>query len=533
MEQHTEGFEKKTKITKRLYFGLYSLLVLIGLSVSIFVLLYIAQQKLVALGEIRFQANLLAGQLRQSSDDLTRLVRTYAATGNKKFEQQFYDVLAIRDGKKPRPIHYDRIYWDFLSVENGKPPYPSGKAVSLKELMKEAGFTEREFSLLAASQKESNQLVELEQTAMNAMKGITTGEFEEIPNDTSGQQVAIKILFGERYHQSKTDIMQYINMFLEELENRTSAEFSHQASRFQVFLFSEISTFALIICIVAFLIRTSKQYHTGRLSILKTTIKDRATELSIINERLVRKESFAVIGRISGSIAHDIRHPLATIKNSAYFLNKTLKEPDEKTKKHLKLIDSEINHADDIITGITRLAKTKKPEQSKANINKFIKEYFSESPLPEHIKLLTKFDRESLDIMIDPLRFKQVFTNLASNAVRAMPEEGTLTVKARLVRREEIEVKSSESGVLSEEEKESEHNGDFVEISFSDTGCGIEKEVLGKIFEPFYTTRDTGMGLGMSIVKDIVELNGGNITVESEEEKGSTFKIVFPAINDL
>ncbi len=109
MEQHTEGFEKKTKITKRLYFGLYSLLVLIGLSASIFVLLYIAQQKLVALGEIRFQSNLLADQLRQSSDDLTRLVRTYAATGNKKFKQQFYDVLAIRDGKKPRPIHYDRI----------------------------------------------------------------------------------------------------------------------------------------------------------------------------------------------------------------------------------------------------------------------------------------------------------------------------------------------------------------------------------------------------------------------------------------
>ncbi len=279
MEQTTASFEINNKKTKLIYIGLCSLLVLIGLSICLFVLLYVAQQRLAALGEIRDQSDMLANRLHQSSDDLTRLVRTYAVTGNKKFEQQFWDVLAIRDGVKPRPLHYERIYWDFLSVENGKPPYPLGKAVSLVKLMKAAGFTERELSMLAEAQRNSDQLVKLEQVAMNAINGITTGESEEIPNDTSGQQVAIRILFGERYHQAKIEIMRHINMFLEELDNRTSTEFVHQASRLQILLFSQISTFTLIICVVAFLMRISKQYHAGMVSTLNSTVKARTQEL--------------------------------------------------------------------------------------------------------------------------------------------------------------------------------------------------------------------------------------------------------------
>ncbi len=234
-------------------------------------------------------------------------------------------------------------------------------------------------------------------------------------------------------------------------------------------------------------------------------------------EELVRKEKFATIGRISGSIAHDVRHPLATIKNSAYFLNMTLKDPNEKTKKHLKLIDSEVAHANEIITSLMRLSELKKPEKSKTNISEFVREYFSEFPLPEHIKLVTEVDNKYPDILVDQSHLKQVFTNLASNAVQAMPEDGKLIVKTRRVRPS-----------ASAESQECE--GDFVEISFADTGSGIRKDTLDKVFEPFYTTKTKGIGLGLSIVNDIITANDGNITVESEEGKGSTFKMMFQGI---
>ncbi len=242
-------------------------------------------------------------------------------------------------------------------------------------------------------------------------------------------------------------------------------------------------------------------------------------------EELVREEKFATIGRISGSIAHDVRHPLATIKNSAYFLNMTLKDPDEKTKKHLKLIDGEIARANEIIEGLMRLSKFKKIEKSRTNINDLVNEFISEFPLPKRIKLTTGLDNECTDIMVDGLQLRQVFANIASNAVHAIPEDGTLTVKTR-------RVLSSELGVQSEEGKDSKLKGDFVEISFENNGVSMKKETMERIFEPFFTTKSKGMGLGMSIVKKIIASNNGNISVESEEGKGSTFKIVFPAVRD-
>jgi len=230
------------------------------------------------------------------------------------------------------------------------------------------------------------------------------------------------------------------------------------------------------------------------------------------------RDKFAVIGRISGSIAHDIRHPLATIKNSSYFLNITLKDLDEKAKKHLRLIDSEVTQANEIVTALMRLSESKVPEKGRLNINEYIKDFLTEFSLPERINFAVELDNECPEIMVDRLQLKQVFNNIVTNAVHAIPEEGTLTVKTRSVQSEEFSVRSSEK------------EGDFVGISFEDTGGGMKKEIMGNIFEPFFTTKGKGVGLGLSIVKDIITSNDGNISVVSEEGKGTTFRVKFPAM---
>ena len=267
---------------------------------------------------------------------------------------------------------------------------------------------------------------------------------------------------------------------------------------------------------------TSSNDEIGQLANSFNTMVD---SLKQAQDELVKKEKFATIGRISGSIAHDIRHPLATIKNSAYYLNMTLKDPNEKTKKHLKLIDSEVIRANEIITSLMRLSELKKPVKSRININEFVNVFFSQFPLPEHIKLVTEIDNQCSDILVDPSHLKQIFTNLESNAVKAMPTIGTINVKAR-------SVLSSEPEVCLPTSQEKEIKGYFVKISFSDTGSGIRKDVLDNVFEPFYTTRSKGVGLGLSIVRDIVTSNGGTISVESKEGNGSTFTIVFPGVKD-
>ncbi|MCP4375105.1 MAG: response regulator [bacterium] len=165
----------------------------------------------------------LADQLRHSSDDLTRMVRTYAATGDSRYEQYFYTILNIRDGKVPRPEHYNRIFWDFKVAEETPFRNEDGKKKSLNALMKDAGFAAGEFDLLAEAKRRSDTLVRMEEVAMNAMKGRfkdSKGAFTIIKDPD--RELAMQILFSKEYHQAKNDIMEPINKFLIVSENRTS-----------------------------------------------------------------------------------------------------------------------------------------------------------------------------------------------------------------------------------------------------------------------------------------------------------------------
>ena len=173
--------------------------------------------------ETRFQSYLLADELRQSSDDLTRLARTYVVTGDASYEQQYMDILDIRNGKKPRPEHYERIYWDFVAA--GMPvPASTGPSVPLAELMRKAGFSEQEFAKLQEAQANSDGLVKTEVIAMNAVKGLFddgSGNFtKKGPPDL---EMARTIMHDVQYHRNKGKIMQPVNEFLTLLDQRTSA----------------------------------------------------------------------------------------------------------------------------------------------------------------------------------------------------------------------------------------------------------------------------------------------------------------------
>ena len=173
--------------------------------------------------DLRYRSYLLADELRQSSDDLTRLARTYAVTGDAKYEKQYFDILDIRNGKKPRPEHYERIYWDFVAAGIDK-PQPDGATASLQALMKEAGFSEQEFAKLEEAQNNSDALVKNETIAMNAVKGLFddgTGQFTK--KGDPDLELARKLTHDENYHKYKAQIMKPVDEFLELLDKRTSA----------------------------------------------------------------------------------------------------------------------------------------------------------------------------------------------------------------------------------------------------------------------------------------------------------------------
>ncbi|WP_085640106.1 MULTISPECIES: methyl-accepting chemotaxis protein [unclassified Pseudomonas] len=172
--------------------------------------------------ERRYQSYLLADELRQSSDDLTRLGRTYVVTANPEYEREYLQILDIRNGKAPRPEDYHRIYWDFVAAGNAQ-PRPDGEAVALETLMKRDGFTDDEFAKLKEAQANSDKLVQLEVQAMNAVKGkFVDAQGNYTVNGEPDLALARTLVHSPQYHAFKAQIMKPVDEFFGLMEGRTS-----------------------------------------------------------------------------------------------------------------------------------------------------------------------------------------------------------------------------------------------------------------------------------------------------------------------
>lgn len=200
--------------------GVLLLMAVAGLTAS--TLFYVRfSDELEAAQRNRYQSYLLADELRQSSDDLTRLARTYVVTGDAAYEAQYFDILAIRDGKKPRPEAYNRIYWDFVAAGDAA-PRPGGETASLLDLMRRSGFTEAEFAKLEEAKNNSDGLVNLEVEAMNAVKGLFKDDGGEYSIERSPDfEHARALMHSQDYHKFKAQIMRPVDAFYMLLEERT------------------------------------------------------------------------------------------------------------------------------------------------------------------------------------------------------------------------------------------------------------------------------------------------------------------------
>lgn len=204
----------------------------------------------------------LADQLRQSSDDLTRMVRSYVVTQDDAFAGRFYTILEIRDGKAPRPAGYERIFWDF-EVAGERPPHVEEReAISLRRLMEQTGFSGEELQLLAEAKRRSDRLVEIEETAMNALRGRfrdRRGEFTVVGEPD--RELALQLLFDKDYHQAKSAIMRPIDEVLRRVDDRTSTALAvAQGERASLESTSNVLLGSLLVGLTLFIL-TGWRYH--------------------------------------------------------------------------------------------------------------------------------------------------------------------------------------------------------------------------------------------------------------------------------
>ncbi len=170
----------------------------------------------------RYASYLLADELRQSSDDLTRLARTYVLTGDDKYERFYNHILDIRNGQRARPQQYQRIYWDFYTVEGKPPRADSTSKMALLELMQQQGFTAAELDKLAEANRNSDALVDTEVVAMNAVKGLVRDASGKFVKGQPDMQQMIRLMHDDSYHSNKASIMRPIDEFFAMMDQRTA-----------------------------------------------------------------------------------------------------------------------------------------------------------------------------------------------------------------------------------------------------------------------------------------------------------------------
>lgn len=223
-------------------------------------------------------------------------------------------------------------------------------------------------------------------------------------------------------------------------------------------------------------------------------------QLRSLQERLAWTEKLAAMGKVAGIIGHEFRNQLGVIRNSVYFIKMKLPDKDEKIKRHLDILEQEVREADRIVENILTFSRRKQPELRNVDLENLLLSMANKMRIPSGVIVTYQIAADLPNIQADDLQLSRVFMNIILNASEAMGGRGELIIKAQA-------------------------ENEYINLTFKDSGPGIKEEDKKHIFEPFFSTKPQGTGLGLATSKVIIEAHGGNIDIESSPGAGAAVKI--------
>jgi two-component system, NtrC family, sensor histidine kinase HydH len=236
---------------------------------------------------------------------------------------------------------------------------------------------------------------------------------------------------------------------------------------------------------------------------LEAMVEARTRDLERAQEQLVRREKLAFLGQMAGSVGHELRNPLAVIGNAATLLSYTLHDADPMVQDYINQISSQVERSSKIIRDLLNLARTGQAFRIPTPPRALLGQVLAQAAVPAAVVVHTDVPEMLPPLLIDPQQIELVLNNLVLNACEAMPNGGRLTVSAR-------------------------QEGARVGLAIADTGYGISPENMTKLFEPLFTTKPRGIGLGLAVCHNLTQLNLGDIKVASEVGQGTTVTVWLP-----
>lgn len=251
---------------------------------------------------------------------------------------------------------------------------------------------------------------------------------------------------------------------------------------------------------------------------LEQKVEERTRALMEAQEELLRREKLSMLGIVAANVGNELRNPLGVMSNAVFFLKSQLTDADESVKEYLEIIRQEIDGSQRILSDFIDFFCTNKPKVQEVLLDELIHRSLAECVVPASIPVSVELPERLPAVKVDPSQMRQVFQNLITNAVQAMSEGGALRVSV------------GGAGTTREWSLQNpkQKTGECIEICVADSGVGISQENRDRIFQPLFSTKSRGIGLGLPISKNLTEANGGWIEVTSEVGKGTTFTVVLP-----
>jgi len=248
--------------------------------------------------------------------------------------------------------------------------------------------------------------------------------------------------------------------------------------------------------------------ESGEINGVVAVIRD-VTEIKDLNEEVARHKRLAALGKLSAGIAHEIRNPLSSIRGLAQFVYNSFSKADER-KEDLNTIIQEVDRLNKLVVQVLDFAKLKKPNLTRFSLNDLIRkitELFKLEIKDKQIKFSLELTPDVSQIQADEDQIRQSLMNVIINAIQAIPKKGKIKIKTE---------KALLKGVPA------------IKLIIEDSGIGIPEKDFTQIFDPFFSTKEKGSGLGLSIAYKLIEAHRGEIKVESKEGEGTKFVIFLP-----
>lgn len=272
-------------------------------------------------------------------------------------------------------------------------------------------------------------------------------------------------------------------------------------------------TVVTVSCSVACLVNTLPVRNKTGITVGAMALFSPAARLQEMENAVIKAEKLAILGQLAAGMVHEIRNPLTAIGGFLQLMQKHLQgSPRE---EYIPIMLAELNHANRLISEFLQFARPGFTKRGKCSINDIIKDLVllvESEALSRQIEIETALDNSTPKIIGDSGQLKQVFINIIKNAFDALSPGGKILIKTKTLWNE---------------------SENFVQISINDTGAGVDEEVIKNMFNPFFTTKENGTGLGMFTSKKIIDNHKGRIKIKSEPGKGTTVNVLLPVEQQL